>query len=304
MVGNIRRCRKHVRAIDLSPPCLGPGAPDLLYPSPRGCRLHSGLQTSASPPREEHQPPRVVGTAKSASERARVDERPGERGTPKGVRPSGVDTLLGISTYDCPGGVHRSAKQSSPGLDPSRALRALFSTSRKRVTYRDTRESTEGLDISWRSAAVVAAWFPARFTAQERTTYGILVEDRWLSLLLLLSLSLPLSCSLLYICVYSVYPADPQRSSPLTGEADQPASRIYGARNSDDGRSSSHVTSGNSVNFLSLSFCSDSGTSIFFFEQARNDTGRNSPRGGRFGKTHVCEKRAGLVLFCGSTPPT
>lgn len=70
-----------------------------------------------------------------------------------------------------------------------------------------------------------------------------------------LSLSLPLSCSLLYIRVYSVYPADPQRSSPLTGEADQPASRIYGARNSDDGRSSSHVTSGNSVNFLSLSFC-------------------------------------------------
>lgn len=127
--------------------------------------------------------------------------RPGERGTPKGVRPSGVDTLLGISTYDCPGGVHRSAKQSSPGLDPSRALRALFSTSRKRVTYRDTRESTEGLDISWRSAAVVAAWFPARFTAQERTTYGILVEDRWLSLLLLLSLSPSFLLLVVYMCL-------------------------------------------------------------------------------------------------------
>ena len=118
----------------------------------------------------------------------------------KGVRPSGVDTLLGISTYDCPGGVHRSAKQSSPGLDPSRALRALFSTSRKGVTYRDTRESTEGLDISRRSAAVVAAWFPARFTAQERTTYGILVEV--LSPSVSLSLSLSLSISVLLLVVY------------------------------------------------------------------------------------------------------
>lgn len=72
------------------------------------------------------------------------------------------------------------------------------------------------------------------------------------------SASLSLFLAPCCICVYSVYPADPQRSSPLTGEADQPASRIYGARNSDDGRSSSHVTSGNSVNFLSLSFCSDS----------------------------------------------
>lgn len=127
----------------------------------------------------------------------------GKCGTPKGCDGrGGWDTLLGISTYDCPGGVHRSAKQSSPGLDPSRALRALFSTPplRKGVTYRDTRESTEGLDISRRS--VVAAWFRARFTARERTTYGIPVEVRCSSpflLLLSLSPSLPLVC--VYVCL-------------------------------------------------------------------------------------------------------
>lgn len=141
----------------------------------------------------------------SASERTRVDRRPGVWDA-KGVRLPGVDTLLGISTYDCPGGVHRSAKQSSPGLDPSRALRALFSTPRKGVTYRDTRESTEGLDISRWSAAVVAAWFRARFTAQKRTTYGIPVEVRWLSLLLFLSLSLLLAHHVVYMSTLFISP--------------------------------------------------------------------------------------------------
>ena len=191
----------------------------------------------------------------------------------KGVRPSGVDTLLGISTYDCPGGVHRSAKQSSPGLDPSRALRALFSTSRKGVTYRDTRESTEGLDISRRSAAVVAAWFPARFTAQERTTYGILVEVLSPSVSLSLSLSLSLSrslfCPLLYICLLCLS----LRSSTIffsyrrSGSAD-----VADLRRAKFGRRSFvfAVTSANFVNFLFFSLCEASSTLIFFFKQVRN----------------------------------
>lgn len=84
--------------------------------------MHSGFQTSASPPRE-----------RSARGEKYVQSRELERATEGGWKRReawdgrGVDTLLGISTYDCPGGVHRSAKQSSPGLDPSRALRALFS---------------------------------------------------------------------------------------------------------------------------------------------------------------------------------
>jgi len=59
---------------------------------------------------------------------------------------------------------------------------SLLCPLRKGVTYRDTRESTEGLDISRWLATVVAAWFRARFTARERTTYGIPVEVRSLSL--------------------------------------------------------------------------------------------------------------------------
>lgn len=149
-------------------------------PPPRGCRLHLGapdfgVATVRGAPEEEK-----YESAESASKQARANGGRAQRcGDAKGVRRS--DTLVGISTYDCPGGVHRSAKQSSP--DPSRALRALFSQPllssscplvRKGVTYRDTRESTEGLDISRRS--VVAAWFRARFTARERTTYGISVK--------------------------------------------------------------------------------------------------------------------------------
>lgn len=74
---------------------------------------------------------------------------------------------------------------------------SLLYPSWKGVTYRDTRESTEGLDISRRSVAVVAAWFRARFTARERTTYGIPVEVRFLSLSLLLARLL----TPLYMCL-------------------------------------------------------------------------------------------------------
>lgn len=165
---------------------------------------------------------REVRTVESSSERTgdRGWMGDGKCGTPKGCGGRGGDTLLGISTYDCPGGVHRSAKQSSPGLDPSRALRALFSTpppERGNVS-RYTRESTERLDISRRS--VVAAWFRARFTARERTTYGIPVEVRcgspfllFLSSSLFLPPSLSRSLSLSLVCVYVCLP--PSRSPTI-----------------------------------------------------------------------------------------
>lgn len=256
-----------------------PYAPDLLYPPPRGCRLHSGLETSASPPREEHTSHRekYEQPRARAGERGRLEVRGGRRGrgqgcgTPKGVRPSGVDTLLGISTYDCPGGVHRSAKQSSPGLDPSRALRALFSAPPPPLSP----SPGKGLRIeiharaprAWISLSGPLPLLLPGFELDLQHGNARLTEfpkkSRWLSLLFLcFSFSLVRSSHCIY--VYSVYPIDPQQSSPFTGEADQPASRIYGVRNSDDARSSSHVTSGNSVNFLFL--CGASGILIFFLE--------------------------------------
>lgn len=147
----------------------------------RGCRLHSGLETSASPLREEHQPPREVRTAKSASKRASeqgwMEVREGV-GRQRGATVGGGYPTRYLNLRLPRGRAQKCKAIVSRPRPVSSALWALFSTPRKGVTYRDTRESTEGLDISRRSAAVVAAWFRARFTARERTTYGILVEVR------------------------------------------------------------------------------------------------------------------------------
>lgn len=166
---------------------------------PRGCRLHSGFQTSASPPREKRQR-REVRTAESSSERPRVDGRDGKRGTVRGCNGRGVDTLLGISTYDCPGGVHRSAKQSSPGLDPSRALRALFSTpppERGNVSRYTREHRGVGYLSTVRCCCLVSGSIYSTRTHDLRNSRG---SPMWLFFLL------PLSSSLSLVCVYVCLP--------------------------------------------------------------------------------------------------
>ena len=49
-----------------------------------------------------------IGAGKGRRNRAKGNEGKERRET----------LSVGISTYDCPGGVHRSAKQSSPGSTP------------------------------------------------------------------------------------------------------------------------------------------------------------------------------------------
>lgn len=202
MVGNIRRCRKHVRAIDLSPPCPGPGAPDLLYPSPPWVPVafgtpDFGVATERGAPATER--------STNSQERERANEgrwKSGGVGRRRGSTVGGGYPSRYLNLR-LPRGRAQKCKAivSRPRPVSSSAGSLLYP--RKGVTYRDTRESTEGLDISRRSVAVVAAWFRARFTARERTTYGIPVEVRWLYLLLLLPLSRSLSFSVGSPCVVS-----------------------------------------------------------------------------------------------------
>lgn len=187
MVGNIRRCRKHVRAIDLSR--LSQSRPrrsprNLLYllrllflladaGCIRGCRLRRRRHRERSARGEKYV------ESESSSERPRVDGR-GEVRDAKGVGEGGYSTRylnLRLPRGAC------TEVQSNRRLPASTRLELcglslLYTPSGKGVTYRDTSESTEGLDISRRSVLFVAAWFRARFTARERTTYGIPVEVR------------------------------------------------------------------------------------------------------------------------------
>jgi hypothetical protein len=184
---------------------------------------------------------------------------------------------------------------------------------RKGVTYRDTRESTEGLGISRRSVAVVAAWFRARFTARERTTYGISVEVP-----IVLSLFLILVCSPPCVCVYSVYLADPQRSSSsFTGGADQSASRGFTARGIRTTLVRLRALLPATRQIRSLSFHGASGVPIFFFERVRSPrNAKKRERGGERERERLAtrtvdsrrrarlRKGAAFLLFCGSAPPT
>lgn len=201
MVGNIRRCRKHVRAIDLSPLCPIPGAPDLLYLLRRLFLLAGAGCIRGYRLRRRHRERSARGStyAESSSERPRVDGRDGKRGTAKGCDGRGVDTLLGISTYDCPGGVHRSAKQSSPGLDPSRALRALFSApppERGNVSRYTREHRGVGYLSTVRCCCLVSGSIYSTRTHDLRNSRG---SPMWLSFLLSLSSSLSLVC--VYVCL-------------------------------------------------------------------------------------------------------
>lgn len=166
------------RSSDRSLASLSRLCPPTSYPS-HGCRLHSGLQTSALLPREEHH--RTTKRSTNSQEREQASEG--------GWKPEGVGRQRGATVgggyptrylnLRLPRGRAQKCKAIVSRPRPvSSSADSLLYPSRKGVTYRDTRESTEGLDISRRSAAVVAAWFRARFTARERTTYGIPVEVR------------------------------------------------------------------------------------------------------------------------------
>lgn len=222
----------------------------------RDSRLRRRHRERGTSHREKYEQPRA-----RASERGWIEDR--GCGTPKGCDRWGeVDILLGISTYDCPGGVHRSAKQSSPGLDPSRALRALFPTPPERGNV--SRYTREHRGVGYLSAVRCRCCCLVSSSIYSTGTHDLRNSRRSpMALPPSVSLSFFLARSPHCIYVYSVYPADPQRSFSLTGEADQPASRIYGARNSDDARSSSHVTSGNSINFFVFSLRSLRHTDIF-----------------------------------------
>lgn len=199
MVGNIRRCRKHVRAIDLSPLCPIPVAPDLLYLlrllfllAGAGCIRGSRL-------RRRHRERSARGE-KYVQRRARASDRGWMEETVRGCDGRGVDTLLGISTYDCPGGVHRSAKQSSPGLDPSRALRALFSTpppERGNVSRYTRERRGVGYLSTVRCCCLVSGSIYSTRTHDLRNSRG---SPMWLFFLL------PLSSSLSLVCVYVCLP--------------------------------------------------------------------------------------------------
>lgn len=172
-----------------------------------------------------------------------------------------MDTLLGISTYDCPGGVHRSAKQSSPGLDPSRALRALFYSPERGNVSRYTREH-RGVGylsaVRCRCCCLVSGSIYSTRTHDLRNFRGSpMALSRSLtpppfSLPLSISISLSLSTSLAHTPISSLF-IPLYLDDLLLLPANQSASRIYGARNSDDARSSSRVTSGNSADSLSFS---------------------------------------------------
>lgn len=179
MVGNIRRCRKHVRAIDLSPPrprCPRP-------PLPSSSRVPVAFGT----------PDFGVATERSTSSQERASERGWMEGRGATVGGGYPTRYLNLRL---PWGRAQKCKaivsRPRPVSSSAGSLLHLPPPLKRGNVSRYTRE---GLDTSRRSAAVVAAWFRARFTARERTTYGIPVEVRWPSILLFLS------CSLISLCM-------------------------------------------------------------------------------------------------------
>lgn len=304
MVGNIRRCRKHVRAIDLLLLLLSlvlslslssfstQESPNPVTSSSSSLRVSVafevpdfGVATGRGASEKRH-----TNSQERASERARVVRRSGESGTSKGGATIGGGYPARYLNLRLPRGRAQKCKAIVSQPRPVSSSAGSLLCPRKGVTYRDTRESTEGLDISRRSATVVAAWFRARFTARERTTYGIPVEVRWRFLLLSVSSFSRLHSHVSMCARVCVLCLPPQRSSSLTSEANQPTSRIYGAQNSDDARSSSRVTSGKSAYSLSLSRF----LSFFLFPE---------PRAYRYFSTSRLEARntrRGLVRFARS----
>lgn len=238
-------------------------------------------------------------------------------GDAEGVRRSrGVDTLLGISTYDCPEGVHRSAKQSSPSLDPSLRLSSRPSPlcpERGNVS-RYTREH-RGVGylsaVRCRCCCLVSGSIYSTRTHDLRNSRGS--PDRnslFLSLFLFLyfSLFLILVRSLRCVCVYPVYLADPQQSSSFTGEADQSASRGFTVRGIRTTLVRLRVLLPATRQIRSLSFLRVAGVPIFFFERVRSRGMREREREihnshGRFEKTRASTKRGGVPIilrFCTS----
>lgn len=207
--------------------------------------MHSGLQTSASPPRrgatrrEKYE---------QSQEREQASERASER-TNEGWKTEGAGTQKGCDgraggyptrylNLRLPRGRAQKCKAIVSQPRPVSSSAALFSTLapsllpvRKGVTYRDTRESAEGLGISL--GGPLPLLLPG-FGLDLQHENARLTEFPWKSRCLFpLSLSfsfLFLARSLRCVCVYSVYLADPQRSSSFTGEADQSASRGFTVR--------------------------------------------------------------------------
>lgn len=203
--------------------------------------------------------------------------------------------------------------------------------SRKGVTYRDTRESTEGLDISWRSALRRCCCCLVSGSIYSTRTHD-LRNSRTSPMAL--SLSCPFSFS--YTFSLSRSPPSVPCLPPSLARVPistlftppiflplvptmriSPASRIYGARNSDDVHSSSRVTSGNSADSLSLP-CTHPFLPLparlpptFFFGQrwkeseGRSREARATLARGRFGKTRLRKGAAVAPIisrFCISRP--
>lgn len=201
-----------------------------------------------------------------------------------GVRRSGVDTLVGISTYDCPEGVHRSAKQSSPNLDPVSSfagslLHPFTSPERDNVSRYTRKQQGVGYlsAVRCRCCCLVSGSIYSTRIHDLRNSRG--------------SPTVSLSLSSLFRYLLSVQLTDPERSSSPIGETNQPASRIYGTWNVSDAHSSSHVTSGNSMG--SLSFHSQPSCLLIFFSRDRIEerNERSLQFAGQFKKMSICGKK-------------